>query len=77
MSYETSRDLHKPFWMFAGDWYYPSGGMDDYIAAFDSLEEAREYANTKLDADWYQVIDRETGQLHEQALGWKPYHKTK
>jgi hypothetical protein len=31
----------KPFWLFAGDYYYPSGGMDDFKDSFDTLEAAK------------------------------------
>lgn len=31
----------KPFWLFGGDIYYPSGGMEDFAGSFDSLDEAK------------------------------------
>lgn len=32
----------KRYWLFGWDFYYPSGGMDDFIEAFETLEEAKE-----------------------------------
>jgi len=33
----------KRFLVFAGDAYYPYGGMDDFQEDFDTLEEARSF----------------------------------
>ena len=56
----------KNFALFAGDEYYPSGGMDDLVGRFDSVEEAVDFACTHEDPatgygyDWYQVVDLTT-----------------
>ena len=34
--------LHKRYYVFAYDRYYPSGGMEDIYARTDTLEEARD-----------------------------------
>ena len=53
----------KRFVVFAGDYYYPGGGWDDFNASFDTLEEVWKYQKTALkNADWSQVIDLETGE---------------
>lgn len=31
--------------LFAGEWYYPSGGLGDYQGSFDSVEDAIGAAN--------------------------------
>jgi hypothetical protein len=33
----------KPYMLFAGDWYYPSGGVGDFVNSFDSVEAAERY----------------------------------
>lgn len=37
----------KKYLAFYGKVYYPSGGMDDFIGDYDTLEEAIEAINTK------------------------------
>ncbi len=37
----------KRFMAFYGSVYYPSGGMDDFVGDFDSMEEALEAINRK------------------------------
>lgn len=49
------------YYLFAGDNYYPGGGMRDYIKIhFNSFEEA-----LKIGAkyDWYQIMKIEKGEL--------------
>lgn len=58
----------KRFILFAGETYYPQGGMKDLQGSFDTLQEALdkalELANYKewkpevgLPIDWYHVLD--------------------
>jgi len=45
----------KRFLVFAGDCYYPEGGMNDFQDDFDTLEEARSFEakiKKKLESDW-------------------------
>ncbi len=45
----------KRFLVFAGDCYYPEGGMNDFQEDFDTLEEARSFEakiKKKLESDW-------------------------
>lgn len=59
--------------VFAGQYYYPSGGWDDYRAQFDNLDEARSYAKSlikfeqsylggwiNVGEDWWQIISLES-----------------
>lgn len=46
--------FNKRFWLFAGDFYYPSGGMRDFIGSFDTVAEALSAA---VKYDWHQVFD--------------------
>jgi len=56
----------KPFLLFAGETYYPKGGMNDFKGDFDSVLETQElfnknYNNGKYDSwDWCQVVDSST-----------------
>ncbi len=45
----------KRFLVFAGDAYYPEGGMYDFQEDFDTLEEARSFVakiKEKWESDW-------------------------
>lgn len=45
----------KRFLVFAGDCYYPEGGMNDFQGDFDTLEEARSFESKikeKFESDW-------------------------
>lgn len=46
----------KRFLIFAGPDYYPSGGMGDYIAVRESLEEAISVAKS-TSCDWYNIAE--------------------
>ena len=39
--------------VFAGDWYYPDGGWEDFVGSADTLEKARALL-TKC--DWYHIV---------------------
>ncbi len=45
----------KQFLLFAGDFYYPSGGWEDYVGDFDSQEQAIAHAAT-ISCDWWQIV---------------------
>jgi hypothetical protein len=42
------------FFLFAGEKFYPNGGMNDYRGAYPTLEEAQKAAAELCD-DWYQI----------------------
>lgn len=48
----------KRFLVFAGDTYYPVGGMDDFLKDFDSMDEALKYL-LNSDWDWAHVYDQQ------------------
>ncbi len=63
----------KRFLVFAGDHYYPSGGVNDLVGDFATKEEATTEATKKhtypdgsgswsyADRDhWYQIVDYDT-----------------
>ena len=58
----------KRYWLFAGSYYYPSGGMGDFQESFDTKEELLNYYSREDDEDeeyinffeWGQMLDTET-----------------
>lgn len=52
----------KRYLVFAGSFYYPSGGGNDFVFATDDLEEAREkrHRSKKQGYDWSHIFDNET-----------------
>ena len=50
--------------LFAGDHYYPSGGMNDCIGRYETIELAREANNGAW--DWFQIVDLETFTVVEE-----------
>lgn len=49
----------KVWWVFSVTQYYPAGGMGDFLAAFDTEEEARQFVTDenvkKYAADAYEI----------------------
>lgn len=45
----------KPYLLFAGLYYYPSGGWHDYRGRFATLKEATTAAADLTDVDWWHV----------------------
>lgn len=43
--------------VFAGQNYYPGGGMNDYKAVFESLEDALEATANASSIDWWQIAE--------------------
>ena len=46
----------KRFLVFAGDAYYPEGGMNDFQEDFDTLEEARSF-EAKIKEKWESDLE--------------------
>lgn len=53
----------KRYLVFAGAVYYPGGGWDDFICAFDGFDEAVKRATAERDDEyaWSHVVDLTTG----------------
>jgi hypothetical protein len=55
----------KPYLLIAGDQYYPSSRTGDWIACFDTYEEAKEevidddemVSIRGANYDWYEIVD--------------------
>lgn len=46
----------KPFLVFGGDWYKPSGGMEDFEGDFNSFPEAQRRAER---FEWAHIVLRD------------------
>ncbi len=53
----------KRFLLFAFDCYYPTGGWNDFIGSYDSLDEASTAAK-HCNYDFKQIVDIETGEKY-------------
>ena len=57
------------FALFAGYNYYPSGGWDDLIAAYPTLEGAQHARNARKARsrkyDWFYIVDLSKGEVVE------------
>lgn len=55
----------KQYLLFAGDHYYPSGGWNDFIDSYATMEEVEKQwatlSNNKV-YDWGHVVDITKGQ---------------
>lgn len=55
----------KRFMLFAGDKYYPSGGMRDHRESSDSFEELRMLVHA--DYDWWHIYDAQENAICDQG----------
>lgn len=63
------------FHLFAGDYYYPSAGLGDYVNSFDSEEAAMDHVNVgqsreypgSFSWDWWSVVIEQDGKLVQIA----------
>jgi hypothetical protein len=67
--------------LFAGDNYYPEGGMDDFVGRTATLVEAIKLLHTVRNRDWFNIYDSESDVIYnhnefygltsnEQRLEW-------
>jgi len=44
--------------MLGGEYYYPSSHTDDWIACFETKQQAEEYLKTaERNYDWHEIVD--------------------
>ena len=77
-------DTAKPFWVFAGPYYYASGGLqnlrgryDTQQAAVAALVEMGSQSHGEDEWQWYQIVDARSCELlrHYHGGGYKSeYH---
>lgn len=65
------------FLIFAGYFYYPNGGMDDYIKTVTTFEEVQEFIDSLKGYDWVNVLDIEAGEAWETFSGKNGMRKLK
>lgn len=56
----------KRFALFLGNQYYPSGGWEDFYAAFDTVEDAKAQAEKELPEltyAWANIADLQVGKM--------------
>ena len=57
--------------LFAGENYYPSGGASDFIAAFDSVDDAKAHAEQQqYKHDWAHIASFD-GQTLQEVAEWQ------
>jgi hypothetical protein len=63
----------KRFLLFAGQTFYPSGGLDDFVEASDDLDTLKQRADRER-WDWAHILDQERNVIlgYRQAAdgGW-------
>lgn len=68
--------LTKRYWLFGGLIYYASGGMEDFIASFDTKEEALakaiELEYIKAEFKWHHVIDTQDETIEGEGKACNP-----
>ena len=48
----------KRYMLFAGDCYYPSGGMEDFVMSSNVLDVLMTYASKNIASGaWYHIYD--------------------
>lgn len=51
----------KQYLLFGFEQYYPAGGADDFVQAFDTVEEAAEFMEKNPNMyDYYNILDLAT-----------------
>jgi hypothetical protein len=53
--------MNGRFLLFAGIFYYPNGGWDDFKGSYDTPAEAAKAVLT-MKNDWWHAVDTKTGE---------------
>jgi hypothetical protein len=54
--------------LFAGEYYYPGGGAEDFVGIYESIEEAKAVYDASANADrWGQIADHATMRVLEET----------
>ena len=59
----------RRFWCFYGGWYYPNGGMQDFIGSVDNLEEAKALVEKQEEYPyaWAHIFDSQENQVVSES----------
>ena len=60
----------KRYLLFCGDNYYPGGGWEDFVGAYDTIRECI-LVLVDQHSDWYQVVDSQI--MREIRIENEPY----
>lgn len=52
----------KRYLLFYNSWYYPDGGMKDFMGSYNTQEEAIEHMST-IKIDWWHLYDSQEGKI--------------
>jgi hypothetical protein len=67
----------KRYLTFFGEHYYPSGGMDDLLNDFDTIEECKNAIDNRIkegyNPDWYSI---EEHVQHQWKYSWAHIYDT-
>ena len=66
------------FYVFAGDRYYPRGGLEDLYGSFSSYEEAKDFAENLIKEDihghrrceWYHIGNSHMNMIKSKWLDY-------
>lgn len=53
----------KRYMLFAGDNYYPLGGMEDFVDSFDTIEETFNHPRSSNERGWFHIYDLELQEI--------------
>lgn len=56
--------------LFAGDYYYPVGGWNDFKGKFDDLEVAKQAAEEK-NHDWAHIVNLDDTIMLKMEKSWE------
>lgn len=69
LNYIRKKIKIKEYLVFIGDVYYPNLGIEDFKKDFDSLDEAKEFANKNIQRNmWYQIAKYSTFEIVYESL---------
>ena len=57
--------MTEKYLLFAGEFYYPSGGLHDFIGNFKTIEDAK--GRIKDYHDWYHIVDLESLEIVDEG----------
>jgi hypothetical protein len=69
----------KRYWLFAGGFHYPNGGMMDFLAQADTTEDLQLFVKGMEDVDgfegWWHILDTQTMTIVNQ-MTWQDKGET-